>query len=314
LYSNDLYVGAYGQEELIVPLIFVDANVYLDTYRRVSSAYRDLLKSLNSLGAAVFVPKQVAYEVERNRVNAYLHTNKIDINPPGLGDFEIAPHYAEDTTTVDELNRRFKQLAKHVSGEVRKIANEMERIHRQNLRAIVTGTDDVSLLLDKIFLTSEAETESQLLRARHRKERGQPPGKKNDPLGDQISWEQLLDRAVGVDSIWIVSRDVDYTVAVGNKFFLRPTLHRELSDVQGVRTIHCHDYLATFFDEFSKAGLVRPATLPPKKTINIAKRELPQDSILEPSTWGLDAELFGHRNWVLPLNIRKVGPLFKVPR
>src|SRR5258708_14785060 len=95
-----------------------------------------------------------------------------------------------------------------------------------------------------------AQTETDLTRARLRKELGQPPGKKNDPLGDQISWEQLLNRASGVDSVWIVSRDGDYTVAVGNKLFLQPPLQREISNVKGVRSVHCHNYLADFFGEF----------------------------------------------------------------
>ena len=288
-----------------MPLIYVDANVYLDSYRRVSSAYRDLLTSLVSLAPNVFVPRQVAFEVERNRVNAYLDANKIDIKTPGLGDLRIAPHYADDTTAVDEINKKVKQLGKHITAEVRKIANGMEKIHQQNLHAIIAGVDDVTMLLDKMFRVSEVETAAQLSRARLRKERGQPPGKKNDPLGDQISWEQILDRAVDADSIWIVSRDGDYTVTDGNKVFLRPTLHRELGSARGVKAIHCHAYLATFFDEFSRAGLVRRANLPPKASIKIAKEELPEDIIFEPSTWGLDAELFGHKNWVLPLSVRK---------
>jgi hypothetical protein len=89
--------------ERFVPLIFVDANVYLDSYRRVSAAYRDLLKSLISLGNTLFVPKTVVNEVERNRVIAYSATNKVEITNAGFGSFDIAPHYSDDTAVVEKI-------------------------------------------------------------------------------------------------------------------------------------------------------------------------------------------------------------------
>src|SRR5262249_3859964 len=35
-------------------------------------------------------------------------------------------------------------------------------------------------------------TDEELQRAENRKARGIPPGKKDDPMGDELNWEQLL--------------------------------------------------------------------------------------------------------------------------
>ena len=46
-------------------------------------------------------------------------------------------------------------------------------------------------------------------RARIRKELGNPPGKVNDPLGDQLNWTQVLENIEKVSALWIVSADND---------------------------------------------------------------------------------------------------------
>jgi hypothetical protein len=285
-------------------LVFVDANVFLDSYRRVSKEYRDLLKSLLALGQTLYVTKTVVDEVGRSRVTAYQDANRLEVKSSGISGFEIAPHYGDDSGVVEVLNKRFRKLRSTVSQEIKQIAADMEAVHQRNLLAIVQGNDDVSILLESIFKSAEAETPAQLERARLRKERGNPPGKRTDPLGDQISWEQILERAVDADSVWIVSRDGDYSVMVGDIAYLQPPLQRELAAVRGVKTIKCHRYLATFFEEFAKAGVVAPSALPPQESVNAAKQQLPPDeSIFEPVTWGLEEIVGGRRAWIEPIGV-----------
>jgi hypothetical protein len=126
-----------------------------------------------------------------------------------------------------------------------------------------------------------SETLSQLERARLRKERGQGPGKKNDPLGDQISWEQLLDHVEGTGSVWIVSRDGDYTIPVGDSVYLQPALYRELSRMNGVTSIACFRFLAMFFEAFNKSDLADNESLPPQEAIDAAADESLSFSVQE---------------------------------
>jgi len=100
-------------------------------------------------------------------------------------------------------------------------------MHRKNLEAIVVGIDDVSKSLKPIFDLSITETAEQLERARRRKEIGQPPGKSKDSLGDEISWEQLLDGSTDKGEIWIVTGDSDYYIEIGDKSMLAPPLSQE---------------------------------------------------------------------------------------
>jgi hypothetical protein len=62
----------------------------------------------------------------------------------------------------------------------------MEKISQSN--------DEVSTVLTPLFVPHREE---ELQRAKQRKECGQPPGKKAGPIGDQLTWEQILARFVG---------------------------------------------------------------------------------------------------------------------
>jgi hypothetical protein len=59
------------------------------------------------------------------------------------------------TQTIPQSLRRskqtFKKFAKAVKSDLNKMIDKTEEVHRQNLLAIVTGKDDVSLLLNEIF-------------------------------------------------------------------------------------------------------------------------------------------------------------------
>jgi hypothetical protein len=64
----------------------------------------------------------------------------------------------------------------------------MEKISQSN--------DEVSTVLTPLFVKAVPHREEELQRAKQRKECGQPPGKKAGPIGDQLTWEQILARFV----------------------------------------------------------------------------------------------------------------------
>lgn len=91
----------------------------------------------------------------------------------------------------------------------------------------MNSTDAVSIELDKIFSLAKSPSVDDLEAARLRKEIGNPPGKAKDPLGDQLSWEQLL-RHYNGNEIWIITNDGDYFSQYNGKLYLNPFLYNEL--------------------------------------------------------------------------------------
>jgi hypothetical protein len=97
------------------------------------------------------------------------------------------------------------------------------------LQSITNSTDAVSKALEPIFQNAQTPSPEQLERARYRKEVGNPPGKQADPLGDQISWEQLLDTYKGEELI-IVTNDGDYFCSYDGRKHLNPLLVTNLRE------------------------------------------------------------------------------------
>jgi len=60
------------------------------------------------------------------------------------------------------------------------------------LSQVAKSKDELSVALGPVFANAIEASQEEINKARLRKERGNPPGKKNDPLGDKITWEQIL--------------------------------------------------------------------------------------------------------------------------
>jgi len=110
-----------------------------------------------------------------------------------------------------------------------------------------------------------------LIEARNRRELGNPPGKKNDPLGDQVSWEQLLTEVGGVDQVWIISNDADYILNFDGKSYLNPKLGSELISKNPHIKIHCFQSLAEGLRSFN--DLKKIPSLPSKEELTEISEE-----------------------------------------
>ena len=113
-------------------------------------------------------------------------------------------------------------------------------------------------------------TPEQMARARDRRERGNPPGKRSDPLGDQLSWEQFVDAVNGRPKVWIVTRDNDFAITQGEIKLINPMLGAELHAV-GVGDIELHDTLSGALRSIQDAGLATAAGIE-KETLDDAER------------------------------------------
>jgi hypothetical protein len=124
---------------------------------------------------------------------------------------------------------------------------------RKTLDRVSRSEDDVSKALANLFAGAVRESPDELERARLRKERGNPPGKPGDPLGDQLTWEQLLTHAKGKSRVWIISADGDYGLQHEGRRVLNALLHEELAALNTPPTrVFCFDDLLKGLDHFAK--------------------------------------------------------------
>jgi hypothetical protein len=121
------------------------------------------------------------------------------------------------------------------------------------LVAISRGEDEITTTLEPVFALAKAHDSEQLRSAELRKTLGNPPGKRNDPVGDQLSWVQLLDALKKGDRLWIASADSDYLVTFEKDHILNPMLLREVKERIGdPDNISCFDTLSNALKDFLK--------------------------------------------------------------
>jgi hypothetical protein len=258
-------------------LIFVDANIYLDCYQRALKDYRNLLPRLASLSACVLTTTQVRDEFNRNRVSAYIKENQVE-TPKGAYPDLLSHHQIEDEDVDGKKMRQERESIRKQLVELEKLAKE---VHIKNISSIVKAEDDVSKMIHPLLSVSVSASAEEFERARLRRETGNPPGKKNDPLGDQLSWEQLLSAAKGKRSIWIVSNDGDYLEKAVGRFYLNPLLSDELAAIAPDASVHCFGNLANFFDEFLKSEYSDLLDKKEPQEVEAAQREYAANTIVQ---------------------------------
>jgi hypothetical protein len=263
-------------------VLLIDANRYLQFYGL--RADTKLLKILEERKSQVFVPTQIVEEVYRNKL-AY-----------------VVKAISESLKEVDDITRK---IPAHLFGfpveflaklriTLQEAATTKELLKRgatDMVGSVARSEEEISLHLEILFGSATPPTEEQLQRARDRKERGNPPGKMKNALGDQIVWEQLLSRCTGCTGIWIITDDGDYHVKYDGQILLDPLLHRELKAVcaPGAR-IHCFDRLDEGLKHFAKSTNVKIENVPTETESEEIRKELdalpPMSSVVATSPAG----------------------------
>jgi DNA-directed RNA polymerase subunit RPC12/RpoP len=210
--------------------LFIDANIYLEFYSEHTSDLAKLLETLLAVKDHIFVTKQVVNEVQRRKQDVFASSLSAHVKNFKLRSVHLPTHFDKrGESGGTDWDNDFKDLSVKFKDLQRKERATAERI----LERISTSQDSVSLKLSDVFTLAEEADEDQLLRARNRRERGNPPGFKRDPLGDQISWEQYLDNIHGLEEVWIVSRDGDFGIEGEDKCYLNPFLLKEIQNLCG---------------------------------------------------------------------------------
>jgi PIN domain len=255
------------------PVLFIDANQYLDLYRMVSG--KKILAALEEQKDYIFVTSQVVHEVSRNKVKvaaSFLanETKKIELSAMAVPDHMLST--SDDS--VKTLGNRLHEL----HGEVTKVKDAFQKLTQDLLEQVSQSKDDVSKALTVIFSKADVPNAEELRRAKERKLLGNPPGKNNDPLGDQVSWEQILTKCKNKPSVWIITKDSDYATKYESKMFLNALLYDELTLLyQRQPEVFCFDNIADGLKHFSETTSVKAEKLPtPTETEQIKKE---QDSL-----------------------------------
>jgi hypothetical protein len=257
-------------------MLFIDAHQYLDLYRLKDG--QKLLGPLQKQQDHLFVTAQIADEVCRRKVEVAAEFLSMHFKKVEGRSFDV-PGHLFGTKARSAMVEKLKALKERAD----EINNELEGLAIDLLYQISRSEDEVSKALDALFARAVRATEDEMKRARARKETGQPPGKKGDPLGDQVSWEQVLSYCKGKQRIWIISRDGDYVTEHGRKAFLNASLHRDLLSL-GKIEVFAFSKLAegmTHFVETTGAKADMLDRLTPEESTEINKE---QDA-LPPLDW-----------------------------
>jgi hypothetical protein len=259
------------------PIILIDANIYLQLFKSKTATKR-ILPLLSEIKEHIFVSEQIANEVNRNKLRAALdnlreHIDSIKI--PKLNTPEILMLGNPESKS---LPSRLENLSKAIDD----IRNELDELIRQTLNQVSRSEDEISKALDVIFSQQISPTLDQLKRAQERRERGMPPGKPTDPLGDQLTWEQFLDYIPSGADIWIATADHDYFEEyASSNFFIQPPLWSDLQKKQPKQVRLITD-LVKLGAEFKKARPTDTKNLPSDSDLQQIKREIEKPVIRDP--------------------------------
>ena len=245
--------------------IFIDANIYL-TYYKMTSLSGKTIKTIEGLEelakeGILFIPKQIQREVRRNSLRATLESingnqsakNLKNIKPEVL--FKTIENSDQRKDLIDNINKHKRSQLEEEGRRISEVSN---------------GTDQVSMILDKLWSYAKEHTLEQLEKARWLKEVGEPPGKKSDPLGDQLSWVQFVDECSDVSEVIIVTRDSDYWYEHDRRHYLHPALKDALP---GIIT-HVFETLPKGYDKIL-------STLPVESALDVTSDDLIDLSIEE---------------------------------
>ena len=245
-------------------IVFIDANIYLKFYETNSSKFNKLLVSLVEIKDYIFITKQLEDEIERNKLGVFIRSfveftksfSIKNLNLPEHLDKETGNESKKWNEAVDEIYKNIKVKSTLLSGISEKLIDKISK-----------GTDEVSITINMLTSKARAATPAQLERARDRKERGNPPGKRADPLGDQISFEQLLEELSSKKELWIITNDSDFFYEYDSKIYLNPLLSKEIKKINPAINIRCYKEITEGLRAFSGATNVIKS-LPKKEELD----------------------------------------------
>jgi len=265
-------------------LLYIDANIYLEFYKSNNPEYKKLLNSIVELKDKIFITEQFVFEIERNQLKIYKDSLKGYTEQSILERKQLPLHLDDLETKISDWNRQRTKLRKAVEDSNK----DMDLILEEMFKQIAKSEDIISIKLKEVFDTKKPPTSDVLQKARYRKEIGNPPGKSKDTLGDQLSWEMLLEEIYKVSRIWFVTRDGDYFVKFEKEIHLHNLLYQEIKTRNPNIEIKVFNTLSDALQDFNKVEKVK--ALP-------SKDELKEISLKENMEGVIWSDYLGIMNW-----------------
>ncbi len=197
--------------------IYFDANIYLKFY--LGNKLFKIVESLTENKDNIIVTDQIVNEVFRNSVSITVNNlnstlNNLKWQKPSL------PYKNASKATLEEIDNVYRFF-----GELK---TKIESDLNAHLNLVSSQEDEVSKKLKEIFLNSLKATEHEINLSKEIKRFGNPPGKKQDPIGDELSWIQLVNKLQNNDKLVLVTNDRDYASLFNNNLYLNSKLFPDL--------------------------------------------------------------------------------------
>src|SRR2546422_132225 len=173
-------------------VVFIDTNQYLYFYG--VSKGKKLLDTLKEQKDYIFVTTQVVDEVQRNKLSVTAQFLSQELEKLTVRGIDVPDHLLDIS---GETAAKLRDKLRDNDQRSKEIKDALKDAAVRTLQLISQSEDEVSKALAAVFNKAVPHTPEEIQRARERQERGNPPGKKSDPLRDQLSWEQLLNYCRG---------------------------------------------------------------------------------------------------------------------
>jgi hypothetical protein len=259
-------------------VIFIDANQYLELYRIVSG--KKLLPAVQEQKDNILVTAQVVDEVNRNKVRVAASLLAEEIKKLELSGVAVPAHLLSDEKgRVKLMSNQLENTRK----QVKDTREEFKKLTHDVLEQVSQSKDEMSKGLAELFDRAVSPTEDELNRAWKRKEHGNPPGKRDDPLGDELSWEQILSRCKDKPKLWIITKDSDYGTVHADIMFLNAALHQDLALLyRSEPEVFCFDNIDDGLRHFASTTGAKAEKLPTPEEAEEIKKE---QEALPPPGW-----------------------------
>lgn len=250
-------------------LLFIDSNKYLDLYRIDQG--KKLLAPLAEQIDYIFITQQVVTEVQRNKILVAADFLKKKFKESKLQTFNLPDHLSSNSN--DQRNDILQKMSEIVQ-KIKDMNADVDALALSIMEQISCSEDEVSKALSLIFANAISHSPDELQRAKDRRELGNPPGKSTNPIGDQLTWEQILTNFKDKKRLWIISRDGDYGTVFSGKGFLNRFLYDELCRITSEPEVYFFEDIVEGINHFvDTTGVKAEQRLTPEEAKEIEREE-----------------------------------------